>query len=870
MPLSSSSKTTEDKLPSFILSLCAFFALIYVYWPFLTRAKDFVSPDLSFLYQPVCQYIGEAFKHGRLPLWNDTIYTGMPQIAVISPGIFYPPNLLLCLLPFSVGVSLYMIFHQVLASASLYFYTRRLGIGQLASVLASICFGFGGYMFSVIKFPDYTGIAWIPTLVLMILLYFREQGWRSALALSGVIFSTAMLILAGRPENFLPGLLLAAVQGVVELFVCWKNSWSLRKIFAYASVLFLAVLCGVSLGSPLFLPEFEWLKNSSRQGGLSYAELYRWCSKWYDWLALVFWEPLGDLQLEAKAKQFLQLVHMDYANVRPFCGSFYMGPAYFVTLMLGMSKRNWKPLGLFLGLAIFWGLISAGNQTPFTPWLTKLFPQIAVLRYLVKFLIFPILLTVPVAAKGLEVVFKKEVAREFYIAVGAITAVLLVSINTPGLNFIENIVLSVAKFSGTELSPALLSIAVQNIYSSLMSGAVLVEAFLLCSFFYQRGQIKLQFFQLLTGIFLILPLLLNGIAANQRSSWAGFYEKTPRAETVLLENMDKSRPPGRTEVFGIIGPKDVDSSYCHNNTVPMGIAIFELLHDSFSYNTNMDVGIMTSSGWEAAEIGVFTKLRAATTVCADAGVKTGNELSPVRSVYPFARYCGICATEYVIAPPPSETQADFDPAVFELLHEDKLADFRLFRLLKPTPRIYFASSVQQVKNWNEFVAKVMEKTNSDAIDMNAVYTMPNEIGTLEKQLKAIKSSTASSVITPNIAIKSETPERVELEIQKKSPGVLVLRDQYYPGWRGFVDGDEVPIIRANMVNRAIVIPSGNHKIVFQYEPASLNTAFKITVVGLVGMLLVPLAFFYFNRERRGKTMTVPANSTELPTDSDSD
>ena len=60
-------------------------------------------------------------------------------------------------------------------------------------------------------------------------------------------------------------------------------------------------------------------------------------------------------------------------------------------------------------------------------------------------------------------------------------------------------------------------------------------------------------------------------------------------------------------------------------------------------------------------------------------------------------------------------------------------------------------------------------------------------------------------------------------------GILVLSDTYYPGWRAFVDGVERPILRANHVFRAVVVPTGAREVVFSYEPDSFRYGLLVSV-----------------------------------------
>ena len=72
-------------------------------------------------------------------------------------------------------------------------------------------------------------------------------------------------------------------------------------------------------------------------------------------------------------------------------------------------------------------------------------------------------------------------------------------------------------------------------------------------------------------------------------------------------------------------------------------------------------------------------------------------------------------------------------------------------------------------------------------------------------------------------------EEVAVALADSAGGILVLSDTYYPGWRAFVDGVERPILRANHVFRAVVIPAGAQEVVFSYEPDSFRYGLLVSV-----------------------------------------
>jgi hypothetical protein len=78
------------------------------------------------------------------------------------------------------------------------------------------------------------------------------------------------------------------------------------------------------------------------------------------------------------------------------------------------------------------------------------------------------------------------------------------------------------------------------------------------------------------------------------------------------------------------------------------------------------------------------------------------------------------------------------------------------------------------------------------------------------------------------------PDRVEIEADSTLGGVLALHDIWYPGWIAEIDGAPAPILRADILFRAIEIPPGRHRVVFRFAPfsiANLRAALKLVLHG---------------------------------------
>lgn len=80
------------------------------------------------------------------------------------------------------------------------------------------------------------------------------------------------------------------------------------------------------------------------------------------------------------------------------------------------------------------------------------------------------------------------------------------------------------------------------------------------------------------------------------------------------------------------------------------------------------------------------------------------------------------------------------------------------------------------------------------------------------------------------ALKSIRANRIILDAQ--GPGLLVLSEIYYPGWRVSVDGRSSEVVPVYGVFRGVVLPAGEHEVVFQFTPLSFFTGMSISLVTL--------------------------------------
>ncbi len=91
-----------------------------------------------------------------------------------------------------------------------------------------------------------------------------------------------------------------------------------------------------------------------------------------------------------------------------------------------------------------------------------------------------------------------------------------------------------------------------------------------------------------------------------------------------------------------------------------------------------------------------------------------------------------------------------------------------------------------------------------------------------------------------VAWRKDEPEDVELETNTPAPGYLVLSDNYTPDWEATLDGRGVPLLRANVVYRAVALPPGKHVVSFVYRPRLFYVGAIISVTCTLALLMLAL------------------------------
>ncbi|MET4108416.1 YfhO family protein [Hymenobacter sp. UYP22] len=161
-----------------------------------------------------------------------------------------------------------------------------------------------------------------------------------------------------------------------------------------------------------------------------------------------------------------------------------------------------------------------------------------------------------------------------------------------------------------------------------------------------------------------------------------------------------------------------------------------------------------------------------------------------------------------------------------------------------------------------FVSEVQKVQNPDE-EIKALTGLNTATTAVVDASKFPLNKTAYSAEGSTIALTDYTPNALTYRANAVQDGLVVFSEIYYAdGWKAFIDGKEVPYLRANYVLRALQVPAGNHTIEFKFEPSEYaigNTVSLVSSVLLIAAMLVALFYALKHRpEPRSVTDTLLA------------
>ena len=149
---------------------------------------------------------------------------------------------------------------------------------------------------------------------------------------------------------------------------------------------------------------------------------------------------------------------------------------------------------------------------------------------------------------------------------------------------------------------------------------------------------------------------------------------------------------------------------------------------------------------------------------------------------------------------------------------------------------WFVQNIDWVNNPNEEIAAI---GNIDLLQRAVIDTCWRT-----KVSDGLAMTQPASIRLTNYA----NPGNLFYESESSEDGLAVFSEVYYKTWKAFIDGKEVPVVRANYILRAIEVPAGKHTIEFRCEDDLLLDMQIVSTIASCLVVLVIILLLVFRRK----------------------
>jgi hypothetical protein len=126
---------------------------------------------------------------------------------------------------------------------------------------------------------------------------------------------------------------------------------------------------------------------------------------------------------------------------------------------------------------------------------------------------------------------------------------------------------------------------------------------------------------------------------------------------------------------------------------------------------------------------------------------------------------------------------------------------------------------------------VQDLTNS-SLDLSRIVLLPKSA----KNFIQATNPAGGKIVTSTFKA-----HRITAETESDQPAWVVISQIFHRNWQAYVDGQPVPLWRANHAFQALEVPGGRHQVVLQYEDGSFRLGLVISL-GTGLLLVLPMAY----------------------------
>ncbi|MBI5237564.1 MAG: YfhO family protein [Deltaproteobacteria bacterium] len=799
-----------------------FFALIYLaamsslyFYPALSGSLLLTERDLSVFFIPPRHLWVEALKAGEFPLWNPYTYSGHPLLATLQPGVLYPVNALLVLLPFDMAFNWTIIVHFFLSGVFTYLLLRDIKASGTGALIGALVFMLSGYLFSSHNLiSTLFSVTWAP---LVIMLYRRavKQGSYLYAALTGI--SLAVMFLGGGIEVLFGTLLFLAFYTVIP---CILDFEVLRAGYALPikrfCILASAVLIFISVSAAGLFPFIELSRLSTRALGLSFNEATTWSFDFKDFVQFFIPDLYGYGASNEKYWANQSWLKTVYTGAIPL-----MLSAFF--FLKARRKALW-----FILIWLFYFSLAMGRNSLFYQYLYSYFPFFNKIRYPVKFLFLPFVFAALSSGMGYDSLLKGLSAddRGFKRLVLALLAIAtLAALLLAGLQYFDAGVKAFLVENGIDY-PEYNRVGI-NIFNTkrLLFFTIVFATGVYFAFRSSTARRFLPYFAVLT-------LTIDLFFAHN-----GYYHATPRDEYYK-----------KGEVMGYISS---DTGLFRVFVTPKTLKDDITLPDAAMFDT----ALLKSMDFSKERVTGYNMLHRIFDINGVDVIKRSDysvlyDLLSTQKAADSTNIPAMLNVKYVVSLPKIESKELKLQKVVGALKDNAegIADenaLKIYENMKILPRFYTVMDFRVMRDEGEYVKTLVDKKFQPGLtvllDEEPWQTTGQGKAATEKNIRG-KSSGCP------VDVKEYRMNSVRLKVKCPERSLLVASESYYPGWKAYVDGAERRILKANYALRALPIEAGEHEVLFAYSPLSFRVGAYTSAGSLFILTAAGIIFYVRNRD----------------------
>ncbi len=780
-------------------------------WGYAAGQNDYPynRRDLTDTYITRDYFVVAAYRDGELPLWNPYTMAGHPIYADGVTRMFSPFLLFYTFLDVPLGYSVARIFE--LLCAAIFFYLFLIGIGRSphGSLMGVLVFTFSAHsMLHLTGLGWWSGLMWLPLILLFVDRAAQRRSYQQAI-FAGIFLAAQFFCGWMQNQIYYVGAIV-----LYYLFFAWRFRQAKGEGKWWQPLAWLAVtlVVGFGLAATQWLPVMELLRYSNRK--IVPTEIgYIYLPPWY-LLTFIFPNLFGEADDARMLTLFTGLnvsrdhiLYIGIAALLPLSFCLYVfrrarrsptsdeaNPAM-REVMDDDSRLRLSFLLTLAGLA-FVVMMAA----PIYVHVTRFIPVLQVIRVIVRvwvLLIFALAALVAfgsdwlrVAPRALLESFWRPAHRFAWAIVGLVMIAIMASYGLQRSGFAAEIE-GRGKLAFLRRAANALAAQFTPPNVDILLPVILLFVTLWLAKRFAVGKLSHRIFFAALVVLLLADLFWNDRQFTKTYDRAQVFPQT--AVTDLL----RSLPPGRV----LVAPSGMES----NRRAAEMAGEEKIIAPP---NTLLAYQIPAVAGKNQQFPRWYRDYAAL--------IEPQPYLSHVVFEQSQSRFFDLLNVRYLlthdtrVVPPNYEWLATVEGVS---VYENKTA----------LPRAFLVGNEVRVSNAKE-AGNALADEQFD----------PQRSVVIEMPLETVHAVNIQN-LSGNAEIIEDRRNRVAIATDCQTGSLLVLSDNYYPGWRATIDGKEAEIYRANLTMRAVRLPAGAHTVVFEFAPATLRIAFGISLATLAGV-----------------------------------